>query len=126
MSAPDPVLAARGGLSLDAQVALLGLANAVMMTAGSFFQKLNGTRAGGLLLSGWIVAATLCFLPTFFIGNLVFLRGGRISVFIPMSAATYVLTLIVARLYFREVVGGGQMLGCLLIVAGVVLIARGP
>jgi drug/metabolite transporter (DMT)-like permease len=117
--------AAKGGLSLDAQVALFGLFNAVLMTAGGFFQKLNGTRGGGLLLSGWVVVATLCYLPTFFIGNLVFSWGGRISVFVPMSAATYVLTLVVARLYFREAVGLGQVAGCLLVVAGVALIARG-
>jgi uncharacterized membrane protein len=117
---------AESALSLHAKVVLFGLTNAILMTAGNFFQKLNGVRAGGLLLSGWVVVATLCYVPTFFIGNLVFLRGGRISLFIPMSAATYVFALVLGRLYFREVVTSSQVVGCFMILVGVALIARAP
>jgi drug/metabolite transporter (DMT)-like permease len=111
-------------LSLDAKVALLGLLNAVLMTGGTFFQKLNSVRAGNPVWSGWLVAACICFFPTFWIANFTYAIGGRVSVFVPMSAAMYVLVTIIGRLAFGESVGSSQVFGCLLIVAGVALIAR--
>ena len=42
------------------------------------------------------------------------------------TAVTYLLTMAIGRLAFREPVGTWQIAGCLLIVAGVALIARGP
>jgi drug/metabolite transporter (DMT)-like permease len=111
-------------LSLDTKVALLGVFSAALTTAGVFFQKLNGVRAGNPFLSGWLLLATICFFPTFVIANKVFLMGGRMSLFAPATALTYVFTMIVGSLYFGEVIPAGRWWGCALIVAGVVAVVR--
>jgi multidrug transporter EmrE-like cation transporter len=113
-------------LTLDTKVLLLGLLNAFLTAAGIFFQKVNGTRAGNnAYLSGWLLLATICFFPTFVITNKVFLMGGRMSLFIPVTAATYVLSMLAGRYYFGETVSYVRWLGCALIIAGVGAIARG-
>jgi uncharacterized membrane protein len=116
---------AKSFLSLDAKVILLGLATAALTAAGTFFQKLNGVRAGNAFLSLWLVLATICFFPTFLITNKVFLMGGRMSLFVPITAATYFLSMLTSRFYFHEDVSLARWLGCGLIVAGVTVIAHG-
>jgi drug/metabolite transporter (DMT)-like permease len=111
-------------LSLDAKVALLGIASAALTSAGVFFQKLNGVRAGNAILNGWLILAIICFYPTFFIANKVFLMGGRMSLFAPATALTYVFTMMLGSFYFGEVIPVGRWLGCALIVAGVVAVVR--
>ncbi|HEY4014570.1 MAG TPA: hypothetical protein VGM06_14610 [Polyangiaceae bacterium] len=112
-------------LSLDAKVVLLGLATASLTAAGTFFQKLNGVRAGNVFVSLWLVLATICFFPTFVITNKVFLMGGRMSLFVPITAATYFLSMLASRFYFHEDVSVARWFGCGLIVAGVTVIAHG-
>ncbi len=113
-------------LSLDAKVFLLGLTNATLTTAGIFFQKINGTRAGNnAYLSWWLVLATTCFFPTFIITNKVFLMGGRMSLYVPATAATYLLSMLLGRYYFGETVSFARWFGCALIILGVGAIARG-
>jgi drug/metabolite transporter (DMT)-like permease len=111
--------------TLDTKVALLGLCTAALTAAGLFFQKLNGTRGGNLFVSGWLVLAIICFFPTFLIANKVFLMGGRMSLFVPATAMTYVFSMLTGRLYFGEEVSFARWVGCALIVAGVGVIARG-
>jgi drug/metabolite transporter (DMT)-like permease len=115
----------RSLLSLNAKVALLALAVAGLTAAGVFFQKLNGIRVGNVFISGWLILATLCFFPTFVITNKVFLMGGKVSVFVPLTAATYVFSILIGRFYFREAVSPVRWTGCALIIAGVAAIARG-
>jgi uncharacterized membrane protein len=123
---PPDVDQTRSLLSLDAKVVLLGLVNAALTAAGIFFQKFNGTRAGAnAYLTGWLVLASACFFPTFVITNKVFLMGGRMSLFTPVTAVTYVLSMLVGRYYFGEAVSYVRWLGCALIIAGVGAIARG-
>ena len=113
-------------LTLDTKVILLALTSATLTAAGIFFQKINGMRAGNnAVLTGWLLLATLCFFPTFVITNKVFLMGGRMSLFVPVTAATYVLTMLTGRFYFGEVVSWSKWAGCGLIIAGVAAIARG-
>jgi drug/metabolite transporter (DMT)-like permease len=112
-------------LALDTKVALLGLCTAALTAAGIFFQKVNGTRGGNLFVSGWLVLAITCFFPTFLIANKVFLMGGRMSLFVPATAMTYVFSMLAGRLYFGEEVSFTRWAGCALIVAGVGVIARG-
>ena len=89
-------------------------------------EEINGMRAGNnAFLTGWLLLATLCFFPTFVITNKVFLMGGRMSLFVPVTAATYVLTMLTGRFYFGEVVSWTKWAGCGLIIAGVAAIARG-
>jgi drug/metabolite transporter (DMT)-like permease len=111
-------------ISTDTKVVALGVFNAVLMAAGTFFQKLNGVREGHIMISPWIVLATLCYMPTFFIGNWVYQMGGRLSVFVPLTALTYVLTLALGRFFFKESVNLTQVAGCVLILGGVALISR--
>jgi drug/metabolite transporter (DMT)-like permease len=115
----------RALLTLDTKVALLGLCSAALTAAGTFFQKLNGVRAGNAFLSGWLILACICFFPTFVIANKVFLMGGRMSLFVPATAAAYVFSMLIGRFYFGEEVSLNRWFGCALIMAGVGAIARG-
>jgi len=112
-------------IPLEVRVIALGLLNAVLMSAGIFFQKLNSVRGGNIYLSVLLVCAFIAYGPTFWIGNHVYSIGGRVSLFVPMSAAMYVLTMALGRFYFQEPVSGGAWVGAGLVVAGVALIARG-
>jgi uncharacterized membrane protein len=112
-------------VTLNTKVILLALTVAGLTAGGTFFQKLNGVRVGNLFVSGWLLLATVCFFPTFLITNKVFLMGGKMSVFVPLTAATYVLSMLAGRFYFREAVSWDKWLGCALIIAGVGTIARG-
>jgi uncharacterized membrane protein len=51
--------------------------------------------------------------------------GGRMSLFVPLTAANYVFSMLFSRYYFGEEVSYGRWFGCLLIIAGVTAIARG-
>jgi uncharacterized membrane protein len=110
--------------SLEMQVVLFGLGTAALTAAGTFFQKMNGVRGGNAFMSWWLVVATLCFFPTFLITNRVFQMGGRMSLYVPVTAAAYVLTMAAGRFYFGETVPWDKWLGCALIMVGVVIIAR--
>jgi uncharacterized membrane protein len=121
----SPVDHARPLLTLDTKVVLLGLCTAALTTAGTFFQKLNGVRIGNPVLSGWLVLATICFFPTFVITNKVFLMGGRMSLFVPATAAAYVFSMLVGRYSFGEEVSYNRWFGCALILVGVGVVARG-
>jgi drug/metabolite transporter (DMT)-like permease len=120
-----PVDQVRPYLMLDAKVVLLGLCTAALTAAGTFFQKLNGVRIGNPFLSGWLVLAATCFFPTFIITNKVFLAGGKMSLFVPATAAAYAFSMLVGRFYFGEEVSYNRWFGCALIVAGVGVVARG-
>jgi drug/metabolite transporter (DMT)-like permease len=120
-----PVMQPIVGPPSDTKVALLGLCTAALMAAGTFFQKLNGVRGGNVFVSGWLALSVICFLPTFPIANKVFLMGGRMSLFVPATAATYVFSMLVGRFYFGEEVSLNRWLGCALIMLGVGAIARG-
>jgi len=122
---PPPVDQARSLLALDTKVILFGLCTAALTAAGTFFQKLNGVRFGNAFLSGWLLLAAICFFPTFIITNKVFLMGGRMSLFVPATAAAYVFSMLVGRYYFGEEVSYNRWFGCALIVVGVGVVARG-
>jgi drug/metabolite transporter (DMT)-like permease len=111
--------------SSDARVAAWGVVTAALTSAGIFFQKLNGVRSGNPLVSGWLALAVICFFPTFVIANKVFLMGGRMSLFVPATAANYVFSMMLSRFYFGEDVSSVRWCGCALVIAGVTAIARG-
>ncbi len=107
------------------KVVLLGLGVAGLTAAGNFLQKVNGVRGGHPIWSPWVLLATACFFPTFIITNKVFLLGGRMSLFVPVTAVTYFLSMLSGRFYFREDVSPLAWLGCGLIVAGVAMLVHG-
>jgi uncharacterized membrane protein len=121
------------GLSLDAKVVVMGLVVAALTSAGNVFQKVNGLRGGmplialgGIpLVSVWLVLSVVCFFPTFLITNRVFLMGGKISLFVPVTATAYVMSMSVGRFAFGEVVPWSRWAGCGLILAGVAAVVRG-
>jgi uncharacterized membrane protein len=115
----------RPPLIVDATVVLLALLSAACTVAGIFFQNLNGVRGGNAFVSGWLLLAVICFFPTFIIANKVFVMGGRMSIFVPVTASMYVLSMLIGRFYFGETVSWGSWIGCALIVAGVAAIATG-
>jgi drug/metabolite transporter (DMT)-like permease len=119
------VNAASPFLTLETKVALLGLCTAALTALGLFFQKLNGVRGGNVLVSWWLLLAVISFFPTFLIGNKVFLMGGKMSLYVPATAMTYVFSMLLGRLYFGETVSQPRWIGCALIIAGVAVIARG-
>ncbi len=106
----------------DLKVILLAVLNACLITGGVGFQKLNAIRGGNPFFSGWIVGAFICLAPTFFIGNIAFVIGGRMSVFIPVISIHYVLIALMGHWLFDEGLAPQQVLGLGLIVAGVALI----
>src|SRR5579883_1697194 len=108
----------RLSLSLDSKVLLLGLLTAALTAAGVFFQKVNGLRGGNAFMSPWLALACACFFPTFYIANRVFLMGGKMSLYVLATAATYVFSIGIGRLYFGESVSTGRWVGCALIVLG--------
>ncbi|MDP8999637.1 MAG: hypothetical protein M3O46_05945 [Myxococcota bacterium] len=120
-----PVEPAPPLIILDTKVALFGLATAALTAGGLFFQKLNGVRGGNTFVSGWLLLAVILFFPTFLIANKVFLMGGRMSLYVPATAMTYVFSMLIGRLYFGEEVSIARWAGCVLIIAGVIVIARG-
>jgi uncharacterized membrane protein len=122
---PPTVDSTRPLLTLDTKVVLLALCTAALTAAGVVFQKVNGLREGNVFLSGWLVLATACFFPTFLISNKVFLMGGKMSLYVPVTALTYVLSMLVGRFYFGEGISWGRWLGCALILAGIGAIALG-
>ena len=118
-------VATRPLLALNTKVVVLALTVAALTAAGTFFQKINGVRLGHAFVSGWVLLATFCFFPTFLITNKVFLMGGKMSVFVPLTAATYVFSMLAGRFYFGETLSWDKWFGCLLIIAGVGTIGRG-
>jgi drug/metabolite transporter (DMT)-like permease len=82
-------------------------------------------REGNPFVSVWLVLATICFFPTFIITNKVFLMGGRMSLFVPVTATAYFLSMLVGRFGFGEPVSWQKWFGCSLILSGVMAIARG-
>jgi uncharacterized membrane protein len=112
-------------LTLDMKVILFAVATALLTSAGTLFQKLNGLRGGNSFLTIWLLLATACFFPTFVLTNKAFLMGGKMSLYVPVTAASYVLSMFVGRFYFGEAVSWERWLGCALIVAGIGTVARG-
>ena len=112
-------------MSVDQKVVLLALFNALLITAGTGFQKLNGIRGGNAYFNPLLLVAFLCFAPTFFVANVAYNLGGRTSLFVPVSAVNFVLIALLGRLYFNEPISLQQTFGVALIVGGVGLVATG-
>ena len=111
--------------SLDAKVFVLALLNALLLTGGVVFQKLNGVNQGNVVISGWLTLALICFAPTFFLGNQALLIGGRVSVFNTSTAAMhFVLITVIGHYVFREPLGLEQIAGVGFIMVGLGFLMR--
>jgi drug/metabolite transporter (DMT)-like permease len=89
-------------------------------------------RAGGdwtaqalaVVRNGWVVAG-FALLVVHLVLYLLALRRADLSFALPLTAASYPLSALLARFYLREEVGTVRWIGTLLITAGVLIVALG-
>ena len=89
-------------------------------------------RAGGewtaqalaVVRNGWI-AAGVVLLGVHLVLYMLALRRADLSFALPLTAASYPLSALLARFYLREDVGTARWIGTLLITAGVAIVALG-
>jgi uncharacterized membrane protein len=74
--------------------------------------------------NGWIVAGVV-LLGLHLALYLLALRRADLSFALPLTAASYPLSALMARFYLREDVGTARWIGTLLIAAGVAIVALG-
>ncbi len=72
--------------------------------------------------NGWIVAGVI-LLGLHLVLYLLALRRADLSFALPLTAASYPLSALLARFYLREDVGTARWIGTLLITAGVAIVA---
>jgi drug/metabolite transporter (DMT)-like permease len=77
-----------------------------------------------VVLNRWVVAG-LVLLVVHLGLYLLALRRSDLSFALPLTAASYPLSALLARFYLREDVGTGRWIGTLLITIGVVIVAIG-
>lgn len=111
-------------LSTHVKVILLSVLNAALVAGGGAFQRLNAERHGHPIWSGWMLLAIACLAPSFLVVTWAYSIGGKMSLFVPVTASGYVFSLLIARLGFREEVGWLDWLGCFVVIVGVAITAR--
>ncbi len=111
-------------LSTDVKVILLSVLNAALVAGGGAFQRLNAQRNGHPIWSGWMLLAIVCLAPSFLVVSWAYSIGGKMSLFVPVTAVGYIFSLLLARFAFDEKVGGLEWLGCAIVIVGVAITAR--
>jgi drug/metabolite transporter (DMT)-like permease len=117
------------------RVLLIMLAAVVALTLGETALAKGAkqaARAGGewaaqslaIVRNGW-VAAGIALLGVHLALYLLALRRADLSFALPLTAASYPLSALLARYYLREDVGTARWIGTLLIAAGVAIVALG-
>ena len=98
------------------------LAKGMKQTAGAG----GGWMAQALAVarSGWIAAGVI-LLGLHLLLYLLALRRADLSFALPLTAASYPISALMAKLYLREDVGTARWIGTLLITAGVAIVALG-
>ena len=81
-------------------------------------------QALAIARNGWIAAGVI-LLGLHLVLYLLALRHADLSFALPMTAASYPLSALLARFYLREDVGTARWIGTLLITAGVAIVALG-
>jgi drug/metabolite transporter (DMT)-like permease len=110
--------------SAHVKVVLLALLNGALVSGGGALQRLNGERHGHPVWSVWILLAMLLMGPSFLVSNWAYSIGGKMSLFVPVTAVTYVFSLILAKVAFKETVDWLQWVGCGFVVVGIAISAR--
>jgi drug/metabolite transporter (DMT)-like permease len=77
-----------------------------------------------IVLNRWIVAGSV-LLAVHLVLYLMALRRSDLSFALPLTAASYPLSALLARFYLHEDVGTSRWIGTLLIAAGVLIVALG-
>jgi drug/metabolite transporter (DMT)-like permease len=117
------------------RILLIMLVAVVALAVGETFlskgMKQAGRLGGGWLdqalavvRNGWILGG--CALLLIHVGlYMLALRGADLSFALPLTAAAYPLSALLARFYLREDVGTVRWLGTIVITAGVAIVAFG-
>lgn len=111
-------------VSTHVKVVLLSVLNAALVAGGGAFQRLNAERGGHPIWSWWMLAACVCLAPSFLVVSWAYSIGGKMSLFVPVTAIGYVFSLLLAKLAFKEEVGWLEWLGCGIVIVGVAITAR--
>jgi drug/metabolite transporter (DMT)-like permease len=110
------MMAAVIALSLGETALARGMKQAARDGDGWIAQALAVAR------NGWI-AAGVVLLGLHLVLYLLALRGADLSFALPLTAASYPLSALLARFYLREEVGTARWVGTLIITAGVAIVA---
>jgi drug/metabolite transporter (DMT)-like permease len=110
------MLAAVLALTLGETALAKGMKQAARVGGDWPFQALAMVR------NGWIVAGVV-LLGLHLLLYLLALRRADLSFALPLTAASYPLSALMARFYLREDVGSSRWIGTLLITAGVAIVA---
>ena len=114
---------------------ILGLIAITLLSAGQTSIKFGLKNIGGvaltegvdsflkLLQTPWVIVGFLCYGLSAVLW-LDVLSKLDFSLAFPLVGLTYVLTLLIGRFFFGEVVGWERLLGVALILAGVFVLAR--
>lgn len=115
------------------RVFLIMLAAVVALTLGetALAKGVKQTAAGGWLAqavsvarNGWVVSG-VALLGLHLVLYLLALRRADLSFALPLTAASYPLSALMARYFLREEIGTARWLGTLLITLGVAVVAFG-
>ncbi|MGP0068768.1 MAG: EamA family transporter [Isosphaeraceae bacterium] len=112
------MLAAVAALTLGETALAKGAKQAVPLDRGWTAQFL------AILFNRWILAGSVLLVVHLGL-YLVALRRSDLSFALPLTAASYPLSALLARFYLKEDVGTARWIGTLLIAAGVVIVALG-
>lgn len=96
-----------------------------MRTLGTFEVDANGLLAvlPKVALSPWVLAGLACYVLSVGLW-LVVLSRVEVSYAYPMVSVGYILTVILARIFFQEAITPVRVAGVLVIMLGVFLVAR--
>jgi drug/metabolite transporter (DMT)-like permease len=117
------------------RVLLIMLAAVLALTLGETALA-KGVKLAGPLERGWAAQVVAVVLNRWVLAGsvllavhlglyLVALRRSGLSFALPLTAASYPLSALLARFYLREEVGTVRWIGTLLITAGVLIVALG-
>jgi uncharacterized membrane protein len=110
------------------------LAVVVLEVLGNFFLSVGMREVGRVvafsplpyllaLLNPW-VAFGCALLAGWIIIQLILLNRADLSYVLPVTAVSYVLTVLMGEVFLREVVSTGRWAGVALITAGVIVVSR--
>ena len=77
-------------LTTHVKVILLSMLNAALVAGGGAFQRLNAERHCHPIWSGWMLLAIVCLAPSFLVVTWAYSIGGKMSLFVPVTAVGYV------------------------------------
>jgi multidrug transporter EmrE-like cation transporter len=101
---------------------------AVVGAVGQFLYKSGADRAAGgiasYLLNLRLLAGVVCYIAVMVLFVAAFKRGGSLTVLYPVYASTFIWAAIIARFAYQTPIQPANIVGMLLLVAGMYLMGR--